>query len=455
MKVWGRSGLRPDDEPHAAWTTTEDSPAGEQEDSAAPVERSDVAQPSNAGGAQHDSAASAERAAASESPNTAGMHDDSAAPAERAAASESPNTAGMHDDSAAPAERAAASESPNTAGMHDDSAGTPEVTGATESSSTGTAVENGTALAERTDLSSSAAKVPSDPVSNDGESVLRSALSVVTTIGPPLTIATALMIYFGWARTNVQARAMGLDVSLFRYSTQDYVLSSISTLFVPLLVVAALALGGLALHRRIGRALRRPAARPALRTAGRVALILGLIVSGVAVLIAFFDRDRAPLIIPLALAVGTAVAAYGGWLAGAAAHDPDVTVPAPPVWQSALRLLLVGSVVTLALFWEVSNFAGVVGRGHAQQTAATVSQLPRVTAFSTTSLGIEAPGVREERIEAGPDTSNDAIRYRTTGLRFLASSGGRIFLLHDGWKPRGGTVIVLPDNEQVRWQFSR
>ena len=129
--------------------------------------------------------------------------------------------------------------------------------------------------------------------------------------------------------------------------------------------------------------------------------------------------------------------------------------PRSPAWQSALRLLLVGSVITLALFWEVSNFAGVVGRGYAQQIAATVSQLPRVTAFSTTSLGIEAPGVREERIEADPDTGNDAIRYRTTGLRFLASSGGRIFLLHDGWKPRGGTVIVLPDNEQVRWQFSR
>jgi uncharacterized membrane protein YidH (DUF202 family) len=405
MKVWGRSGLRPDDEPHAASTITADSTAGKQEDSAAPVERSDIAPSSNAGG---------------------------------------------HDDTAAP-------QSSNTAGMHEDSAGNPQLNGAAESSSTAPARESGTARAQRADLaqSSSAGEDASGSVPNDGESVLRSALSVVTAIGPPLTIATALMIYFGWARTNVQARAMGLDVSLFRYSTQDYVLSSISTLFVPLLVVAALALGGLALHRRVGRALRRPAARPALRTAGRVALILGLIVSGVAVLIAFFDRDRAPLIIPLALAVGTAVAAYGGWLAGAAAHDPDAPAPAPPVWQSALRLLLVGSVITLALFWEVSNFAGVVGRGYAQQTAATVSQLPRVTAFSTTSLGIEAPGVREERIEAGPDTGNDAIRYRTTGLRFLASSGGRIFLLHDGWKPRGGTVIVLPDNERVRWQFSR
>ena len=29
-----------------------------------------------------------------------------------------------------------------------------------------------------------------------------------------------------------------------------------------------------------------------------------------------------------------------------------------------------------------------------------------------------------------------------------------MFLLHDGWTPQRGTVIVLPDNDQVRWQFS-
>src|SRR5215207_369886 len=70
MKVWGRSGSRPDDEPHAAPTTTADSPAGKQKDSAAPVERSDLAQPSNAAG--HDDSA------APESSNSAGMHEDSA-----------------------------------------------------------------------------------------------------------------------------------------------------------------------------------------------------------------------------------------------------------------------------------------------------------------------------------------------------------------------------------------
>ena len=313
-----------------------------------------------------------------------------------------------------------------------------------------TATHPGPSVAE----SPSPTVAPPGSASAAAESPLRSALSVLTTIGPPVTIATALMIYFGWARSDTQARTMGLDVSLFRYTTQDYLLLSISTLYVPLLVVATLALVVLALHRRVDQALRRPTSRPRLRTIGRAALFVGIGVAAAAVAIAASGTDQASLIIPLGLAVGTAMAAYGGWLASAAS-DTDATGPKPPTWQRALRLLLVGSVITLALFWEVSNFASVVGRGYAQQIEQTVPRLPKVIAFSPTVLGIEAPGVREERIEAGPGGGNGAGRYRTTGLRFLVSTGGRIFLLHDGWTVRGGTVIVLPDNEQVRWQFSR
>ena len=45
--------------------------------------------------------------------------------------------------------------------------------------------------------------------------------------------------------------------------------------------------------------------------------------------------------------------------------------------------------------------------------------------------------------------------YRTTGLRLLARSGGRIILLHDGWSPATGTVIVVPDSDELIWQFRR
>jgi hypothetical protein len=290
---------------------------------------------------------------------------------------------------------------------------------------------------------------------DSGESPLRSAISVLTTLGPPLTIVTALMIYFGWARSDAQAQFMGVEVRLFGFSAQDYVLQSISTLYLPLLVIAVLALGGLAMHQRVDQALRRPSVRPVLRTAGRVAFVIGFVAVGVAVFIAWRDPTRASLVIPLVLAFGTAFAAYGSWLAGAA-RKLDTAVPALPSWQRALRTLLVGSVITLALFWEVSVYAGIVGRGYAQDLAESLPKLPRATAFSVSPLGIDAPGVDEERIELNPETGTEAAaRYRTTGLRFLASSGGRIFLLHDGWRPGDGTVIVLPDNEQIVWQFSR
>ncbi|MEC3852562.1 hypothetical protein [Paenarthrobacter ureafaciens] len=59
-------------------------------------------------------------------------------------------------------------------------------------------------------------------------------LDVLSVIGPPLTVATALLVYFGWARTDAQAKAMGLDVSLFGYTVQDFILRSIQSLFQPL-----------------------------------------------------------------------------------------------------------------------------------------------------------------------------------------------------------------------------
>jgi hypothetical protein len=231
----------------------------------------------------------------------------------------------------------------------------------------------------------------------DGDSPLRAAVPVLTTLGPPLTIATALMFYFGW----------------------------------------------LALHQRVDRALAQPAARPGLRRAGRVALGARLVAAAGAVLVAVLDRARWPLVVPLVLAAGTAVAAYGGWLAGAAA-DPRPGPVGPP-WQRALRALLVGTVITLALFWEMSVYAGMVGRGYALELARTLPSRPRATAFSPTPLGIEAPGVHEERLAVGSAGGKDEVRYRTTGLRFLVRSGGRLFLVHDGWTPRRGTVIVLPD----------
>jgi hypothetical protein len=285
-------------------------------------------------------------------------------------------------------------------------------------------------------------------------SPLSSAVSVITTLGPPLTILTALLLYFGWDRSDEQARAMGLDVSQFGFTTQDYVIRSISSLYVPLLAIAGLAIGWLVLHARLSKAVAfaEPARRRTLRIAGRITSGIGLAAAVTALVLALFGLGNS-LFVPLVLAAGVALARYGGWLTGVATDVPHAAEPA--AWQRALRSLLVGALVTLALFWELSIFAGVVGRGYAQQLAASVTTLPHATAFSTTPLGIEAPGVVEQAIPVPPGAPEGTPRYRTTGLRLLVVSGGRMFLLHDGWSPQHGTVVVLPDGPEIRWQFAR
>ncbi len=279
------------------------------------------------------------------------------------------------------------------------------------------------------------------------ESAVRTLLSVVASVGLPVTVVSALMLYFGWARTDQQARYMGLDVSLFGFTAQDYILRSISTLFVPLLVIGLLGLAWLGVHQAVRGWLAQPKRRPALRVAGSAAFAAGLLAAAAALTVVIVNRVAAPLVAPLALAAGTATAAYGLWLANAATTEGKRE--ALPVGQRALRIVLVTGIVVLALFWELSNYAGVVGRGYALQLAKTVGSMPRATAFSSAPLGVDAPGVREERIAADPPG------YRTTGLRLLVRSGGRIFLLHDGWTPQRGTVVVVPDGGGVSWQFSR
>ena len=64
--------------------------------------------------------------------------------------------------------------------------------------------------------------------------------SILGALGAIITLGAAVMFYFGWRRSDVQARAMSIDVSLFGFSSQDYVLRSISSLYVPLLTSSGL-----------------------------------------------------------------------------------------------------------------------------------------------------------------------------------------------------------------------
>ena len=243
---------------------------------------------------------------------------------------------------------------------------------------------------------------------------------------------------------------MGIEVSLFHFSAQDYVLRSISTLFVPLLVAGAVGIAWLELHRRVSAAVGSTERRRAVRVAGRMTVCVGIAtaIGGVVLAAMKLHWPLGSVVFPLLLAGGTAFAAYGRQLIrlGSEPAAPESSVAR---WQTVLQNLLVGVVIAIAVFWAVGEYAGIVGRGIGQDIERRVSALPKATAISETPLGIDAPNVRTSEISVGPETL-----YRTTGLRLLGESGGRLFLLNDGWSRRGGSIIVLEEDKSVRWQFA-
>src|SRR5829696_7273881 len=88
------------------------------------------------------------------------------------------------------------------------------------------------------------------------------ALRALASIGANVTVLTALLIYFGWRRSETQARVLGIDESILGMSTRDYVVRSVGPLLAPLVVVGMAGLGWLWLHAAITRALAHGQLRP-------------------------------------------------------------------------------------------------------------------------------------------------------------------------------------------------
>jgi hypothetical protein len=262
---------------------------------------------------------------------------------------------------------------------------------------------------------------------------------------------------------------MGIDVSLFGFSPQDYVLRSISSLYLPLLAVFGLVLGWVWVHGHVVRMVgtehattadRRQRSAVATRwgAVGTAALAAAALVFAVLAGQQTRPWPVGPLsrrladhewIVPCVLVVATLLASYLLWIRRQLA--PPALRPDPGVSHAVLAAVLVGAIVVLGAVWMLEDYAGSVGQRDAEQIAATVSRLPRVTVISKASLGIRADNVREEPFSSG----DGGQRYRTTGLRLLGRSAGKMLLVHDGWTARTGTIIVLPDSNEFVWQFSK
>ena len=259
-------------------------------------------------------------------------------------------------------------------------------------------------------------------------SLVKGVVAVFLNVG----VLTALLVYFGWVRSEVMASTLGIDQAILGMTVDDYVRRSVRS--VILLPIAA-AVGGLLwvwfnqwwLHRRRDRGEGDP-----LTTwfaTWMWAIAAGVIVVGGALWLLGYAATY--IAGPFVCAAGIMLLLYGIALRGKLPGSMRME----PMTEGILR----GSVavlVVVGLFWSATNWAEVEGTELAADYEQTV---------------LELPGVETLCAGSGEDT-----RYRYRGLRLLESTGGNYFLVPEDWSMEYGVVLVLPaDDERTRFTFVR
>jgi hypothetical protein len=269
----------------------------------------------------------------------------------------------------------------------------------------------------------------------------RAVWTRVAALVSPVAVATALLFYFGRVRLAVQATELGFDISLVDLSPADYVVRSVSVVFLPAIVLVALLLVALPLHERlVVRGRRWPDARRAglvraLRAVSWVWLAAGL----VAVVVGSGGVRSAA--VPVALTALVLTRIYAAALAGTL----DVDGAAEPGHRRMLWWVL----LVCLLFWDTERLAHLIGQGYATAVAEEPERLTAVTVFSAKDLGIAAPGVSCEH-SAAVDV---AYPHRCDGLRLLLRTGDRYLLINQEWTRADGRVLSLRESDAVRLEF--
>jgi hypothetical protein len=303
-------------------------------------------------------------------------------------------------------------------------------------------------------LSAPGGSAAADPLQS-----LRATLRGVASVVAPTSLLTALLYYFGWARTSYQARALGLDDSLFGFSTKDYLLRSIDAMFWPLFVGTLVTLAALSLHGHViawvtGAAGSPP---PGVDLRNRVArwatLVLVGVGSGSLLLGIVWARVEEPSRVvsmaqPICITAGISILGYGVHLRRRLLGHGDTAEPTPEL--RAVRLVsssVAVSLILLGLFWSVSRYAEIKGIDLAEVVEETLPTLPDVAIYSPTRLQLQAPV--EETTLSGDDS---AYRFSYTGLKFLFRSEGKLFLRPS--HPSDQTLnIIIPDRPELRLEL--
>lgn len=276
----------------------------------------------------------------------------------------------------------------------------------------------------------------------DRNSLLRALAGVVANVA----VLTALLVYFGWVRIAEQSRWLGLDESLFRVSTREYLLRSVRPVLILLIAVGAAGLVWVTLDHWLAARIAARGSRDSVVRWTLRGLLLSVVLLPVAVWLA---RSVWPaetyVAFPLSLGGALLLLLYVTHIRQRTGEDIPLSAFRDVVVRACAALL-----TGICLFTAAANYATVEGRRLALAFLDTLLQQPQVVVYSAERLHINAPGAREEDLP--PDQS--AYLYRYAGLRLLEYTNDTYFLVSDDWTPSYGVVVILSD-QAVRVEIVR
>lgn len=278
---------------------------------------------------------------------------------------------------------------------------------------------------------------------------MRTTFAGIAVLVGPGSLVTGLLYYFGWSRASAQASQLGLQDTLLGFSSKDYLLSSISPMFWPLVVLLLATLGGLLGHSLIvGWAARPQVAAARVARAAIAVVAAGLL----GLLFGTFGFDRTTrfyaLASPMAVTGGMGLLGYSVYLyhrfvrpAGDASVIPEMRA------ARALSSVILAVLLLLGVFWSVSHYAAVTGVDLAVRLEDNIRFQPGVAVYSAKRLQLQSP-VRETELPG----EGAAYRYRYTGLKLLFRSDHRFFLRPSD-ADRSRVNIVIAEGPDVRLEF--
>ncbi|MEV4115503.1 hypothetical protein [Nonomuraea sp. NPDC049695] len=276
-----------------------------------------------------------------------------------------------------------------------------------------------------------------EPAGSTGHPVLRWALVVLANV----TVTTALLVYFGWQLSAVQAFELGIDESILDMSTKDYVLRSVRPVLVLLMIIGVAGLLWLQADHVLAPRARKDGTGDRLIRHTLRALSLAWLVLPLAMwALGFVLQTASFLAFPFSIGAGVLLTLYG-------THLRTLLPGASPRDGLPLLYTFTSIIVCVSLFYGATNLAIYQGVSLAQNLI--VGDLTKVTLYSTERLYLGAG--KESALPAS--TGKAAYTYRYGNLRLFAHTGGRYFLIADDWRRDQGVVVMLTESSTIRLEL--